>query len=100
MPSLGTTCCPQSPAVSRDTRGSAAAADVPSEGAGQAAQEAEPAQAGSWECAARRQQEGATTQSQPTVPESPFGNCFIILKRKPQLLTLLVYPSTELGTGI
>lgn len=69
--------------MGRDTRGSAAAADVPSEGAGQAAQEAEPAQAGSWECVARRQQQGATTQSQPTVPESPFGNCFIISKRKP-----------------
>lgn len=83
MPSLGTTCCPQSPAGSRDTRGSAAAADVPSVGAGQAAQEADPAQAGSWEGATRRQQEGATTQIQPTVPESSFGNCFIISKRKP-----------------
>lgn len=47
------------------------------------AQEADSARAGSWECAARRQQEGASTQIQPTVPESPFGNSFIISKRKP-----------------
>lgn len=82
--SLGNTCCPQSPAVSRGhqrlsccCRCALSVSRTGSSGG------RFPAQAGSWECAARRQQEGATTQIQPTVPESPFGNCFIIPKRKP-----------------
>lgn len=41
-----------------------------------------PAWTGSWECAARSQQGGATTQTQPTAPQSSFGNCLTISKRK------------------
>lgn len=71
--SLGKTCCPRAQQWAGDTRGSAAAAEV---WAGQA----DPCR--DRELGMCCQQEGATTPIQPTVPESPFGNCFIISKRK------------------
>lgn len=79
--SLGNTCCPQSPALSRGHQRLSCCCCRCVSRTGSSGGRV-PVWAGSRECAASRQQEGATTQIQPTVPELPFGNCFIISKRK------------------
>lgn len=101
MPAWATPAAHRAQQRAGHTRGPAAAADVPSEWAGQAAGEAHSLHSQGIENvlpgASRKVQ---PLKSSPRCRSHPLATVLLFQRGNSQLLSHLVYPSTEMGTGI